>query len=171
MANSDELCSLTSLQNLMIRGCPRLADWWAERLFCLASLQILTIGSFSEELEYFPWPSTVSAASASASTSSSVTATTDVDTNYHPNPKQYPFMSLESLTLYGWERVKYLPDQLQHLTTLRDMSLLSFIGLEALPEWLGNLSSLHSLNIWNCPNLMNLPNMEAMQHHSPIYDL
>ncbi|KAF5942182.1 hypothetical protein HYC85_019824 [Camellia sinensis] len=162
---------LTSLQNLMIRGCPRLADWWAERLFCLTSLQILTIGSFSEELEYFPWPSTVSAASASASTSSSVTATTDVDTKYHPNPKQYPFMSLESLTLYGWERVKYLPDQLQHLTTLRDMSLLSFIGLEALPEWLGNLSSLHSLNIWNCPNLMNLPNMEAMQHHSPIYDL
>ncbi|GMP78829.1 hypothetical protein CsSME_00034620 [Camellia sinensis var. sinensis] len=171
MANSDELCSLTSLQNLMIRGCPRLADWWGERLFCLTSLQILTIGSFSEELEYFPWPSTVSAASASASasTSSSVTATTDTDTKYHPNPKQYPFMSLESLTLYGWERVKYLPDQLQHLTTLRDMSLLSFIGLEALPEWLGNLSSLHSLNIWNCQNLMNatpLNNIRSVKIHA-----
>ncbi|XP_028117281.1 putative disease resistance protein RGA4 [Camellia sinensis] len=124
IADPDELCSLPSLQSLTIIQCPRLAGCWEERLFCLTSLQTLKIGFFSEELEYFPWPSTtVSAASASAS-------------KYHPNPKHYPFISLVSLTLLGWKRLKYLPDQLQHLTTLRDLSISQFHGLEALPEWL-----------------------------------
>ncbi|KAL7176744.1 hypothetical protein ACSBR2_030150 [Camellia fascicularis] len=171
IAYPDELCSLPSLQNLRIQACPRLAGWWEERLFCLTSLQTLRIGEFSEELEYFPWPSTTlsaASASASASTSASATATAeeevdDDDTKYHPNPKHYPFISLVSLTLYGWKRLKYLPDQLQHLSTLSDLSILEFKGLEALPEWLGNLSSLHSLVLAGCKNLMNLPTLEAMQ--------
>ncbi|THG05106.1 hypothetical protein TEA_012912 [Camellia sinensis var. sinensis] len=67
------------------------------------------------------------------------------------NPKHYPFLSLVSLTLYSWKRLKYLPDQLQHLTTLRHLSI-SFFGLETLPEWLGSLSSLHSLELFDCEN-------------------
>ncbi|THG09418.1 hypothetical protein TEA_028017 [Camellia sinensis var. sinensis] len=110
-----------------------------------------------------PWPSTtVSAASEKVDD--------DDDTKYHPNPKHYPFISLVSLTLYGWESLKYLLDQLQHLLdqlqhliTLRDLSLRFFYGLEALPEWLGNLSSLHSLKLYRCKILMNLPTLEAMQ--------
>ncbi|THG23693.1 hypothetical protein TEA_008790 [Camellia sinensis var. sinensis] len=177
IADPGELCSLPSLQSLSILGCPRLAGWGEARLFCLTSLQTLKIGYFSEELEYFPWPSTtVSAASASASTSASATATAeeevgDDDTKYHPNPKHYPFVSLVSLTLYGGERVKYLPDQLQHLTTLRDLSLHRFDGLEALPEWLGNLSSLHSLKLYRCKTLMNLPTLEAMQRLTNLQSL
>ncbi|KAF5941406.1 hypothetical protein HYC85_019048 [Camellia sinensis] len=162
MANPDELCSSRpSLQNLTIKRFPRLAGCWEERLFCLTSLQTLKIGWFLEELEYFPWPSTtVSAASATTEEEEEID---DNDTKYHPNPKHYPFISLVSLSLYGWERLKYLPDQLQHLTTLRDLPLRLFDGLEALPEWLGNLSSLHSLDLWYCKNLMNLPTLEAMQ--------
>ncbi|THG05830.1 hypothetical protein TEA_009007 [Camellia sinensis var. sinensis] len=180
MANPDELRSLRSLQNLTIKGCPRLVGCWEKRLFCLNSLRTLTIGLFSEELEYFPWPSTTisaTSASASASTSVSVTATAveevdDDDTKYHhPNPKHYPFISLVSLTLFGVDRVKYLPDQLQHLTTLRDLSLQYFYGLETLPEWLGNLSSLHSLHLCWCLDLMNLPSLEAMQRLTNLRSL
>ncbi|XP_028059310.1 putative disease resistance protein RGA4 [Camellia sinensis] len=157
IADPDELCSLPSLQSLSILGCPRLAGWGEARLFCLTSLQTLKIGFFSEELEYFPWPSTtVSAASASAS-------------KYHPNPKHYPFISLVSLTLLGWKRLKYLPDQLQHLTTLRDLSISQFHGLEALPEWLGNISSLHSLELHRCD--ANLPTQEAMQRLTNLQSL
>ncbi|KAI8003978.1 putative disease resistance RPP13-like protein 1 [Camellia lanceoleosa] len=162
IADPDELCNLPSLQSLTIQGCPRLAGWWEERLFCQTSLQKLTIGIFSEELEYFPWPSTTVRAEKKVD---------DDDTKYHPNPKHYPFISLVSLTLYGWERLKYLPDQLQHLTTLRDLSLVLFDGLEALPEWLGNLSSLHSLQLWGCTNLMNLPTLEAMQRLTNLQSL
>ncbi|XP_028117282.1 disease resistance protein RGA2-like [Camellia sinensis] len=167
IADPDELCRLPSLQKLQICECPRLVGWWDKRLFCLTSLQTLDIGRFSEELEYFPWPSTtVSAASEKVD---------DDDTKYHPNPKHYPFISLVSLTLHGWKKLKYLPDQLQHLTTLRHLSLSNIHGMEALPEWLGNLSSLYSLELVCCMDLMNLPTMEAMQrltnlHYLTIYN-
>ncbi|CAL5348108.1 unnamed protein product [Camellia sinensis] len=167
IADPDELCSLPSLQKLQICECPRLVGWWDKRLFCLTSLQTLDIGRFSEELEYFPWPSTtVSAASEKVD---------DDDTKYHPNPKHYPFISLVSLTLHGWKKLKYLPDQLQHLTTLRHLSMSNIHGMEALPEWLGNLSSLYSLELVCCMDLMNLPTMEAMQrltnlHYLTIYN-
>ncbi|GMP78840.1 hypothetical protein CsSME_00034629 [Camellia sinensis var. sinensis] len=176
MANPDELRSQTSLQNLSIKGCPGLVGCWEERLFCFTSLQTLMIGEL-------PWPSTiVSAASASSFTSTSASASAsatciaddevnDDDTKYHPNPKHYPFISLVSLTLCGWERLKYLPDQLQHLTTLRDLSLVSFTGLEALPEWLGSLSSLQSLHLRLCLDLMNLPTLQAMQRLTNLRSL
>ncbi|KAF5941411.1 hypothetical protein HYC85_019053 [Camellia sinensis] len=133
-------------RTLTIVGCPRLVGCWEERLSFLTSLQTLTIGYLSKELKYFPWPSTVNAASASAcaSTSSSATATAEEvdDTKYHPNPKHCPFISLVSLALCGWERLEYLPDQLQHLTTLRHLSIDFLHGLETLPEWLDRDSDL-----------------------------
>ncbi|KAI8010609.1 putative disease resistance protein RGA3 [Camellia lanceoleosa] len=132
-------------------------------------------GKFLEELKYFPWPSTtVSAASASPSASATATVEKEVDdddTKYHPYPKHYLFIFLVSLTLFGWERLKYLPDQLQHLTTLRDFSLQHFCGLEALPEWLANLLSFHSLELFDCKNLMYLPTMKAMQHFTNLQSL
>ncbi|GMP78813.1 hypothetical protein CsSME_00034606 [Camellia sinensis var. sinensis] len=176
-ADPDELCSLPSLQNLTILACPRLAGWWEKRLFCLTSLQTLRIGIFSEELKYFPWPSTtLSATSASASTSASTTATAeeevdDDDTKYHPNPKHCPFISLVSLTLYGWDRLKYLPHQLQHLTNLRHLSLKRFNRLQYLVEQLGNLSSLHSLLLRSCPNLTNRPTVEVIQRLTNLQSL
>ncbi|GMP78736.1 hypothetical protein CsSME_00034559 [Camellia sinensis var. sinensis] len=140
IADPDELCSLSSLQNLTIEGCPRLAGWWEESLFCLTSLPTFEIGYFSEELEHFPWPSTtVSAASEKVDDD-------DDDTKYHPNPKHYPFISLVSLTLYGWESLKYLLDQLQHLTTLRDLSLRFFMDWKLCRSgWV----TFHLFILWN----------------------
>ncbi|GKV00915.1 hypothetical protein SLEP1_g13522 [Rubroshorea leprosula] len=66
--------------------------------------------------------------------------------------EEYP-NQLEELSLIGWEKPKYLPCQIQHLTALRKLSLRRFHGIEALPDWLGNLSSLQSLYIINCRSL------------------
>ena len=73
--------------------------------------------------------------------------------------------------IYGKERVKNLPDQHQHLTTLRHLSIYFFDGLEALPMWLGNLSFVRSLELCWCHYLMNLPTMEAMQHLTNLQSL
>ncbi|GLT82901.1 hypothetical protein SLE2022_012290 [Rubroshorea leprosula] len=66
--------------------------------------------------------------------------------------EEYP-NQLEELSLIGWEKLEYLPCQIQHLTALRKLSLRGFHGIEALPDWLGNLSSLQSLYIINCRSL------------------
>ncbi|KAL8483012.1 hypothetical protein ACS0TY_025896 [Phlomoides rotata] len=55
-----------------------------------------------------------------------------------------------------------LPDQLQHLTALSSLHLRSF-GMEELPEWLGNLSTLQELKLSCCSKLKHLPSVEAMQ--------
>ncbi|XP_034219087.1 putative disease resistance protein RGA4 [Prunus dulcis] len=70
---------------------------------------------------------------------------------------------LEILKLYGWPKLKSLPEQVQHLTSLISLSIQSFDGMEALPEWLRNLASLENLIIWSCKNLMYLPTLEAMK--------
>ncbi|GLT82935.1 hypothetical protein SLE2022_012550 [Rubroshorea leprosula] len=66
--------------------------------------------------------------------------------------EEYP-TQLEELRLIGWEKPEYLPCQIQHLTALRKLSLHDFGGIEALPDWLGNLSSLQSLEISICKSL------------------
>ncbi|GKV29290.1 hypothetical protein SLEP1_g38228 [Rubroshorea leprosula] len=59
--------------------------------------------------------------------------------------------SLEDLTLTGWEKLTHLP-QIQHLTALKKLSIEHFSGMESLPDWFNNLSSLQQLRIWFCPN-------------------
>ncbi|GFP83133.1 putative disease resistance protein rga3 [Phtheirospermum japonicum] len=80
------------------------------------------------------------------------------------------FISLRSLELFGKEHWDSLPDQLQHLTSLQYLSLKDF-GIEALPEWFGNLSSLKSLTLWNYKKLRHLPSKQAMQRLSKLTDL
>ncbi|CAL9002413.1 unnamed protein product [Prunus brigantina] len=70
---------------------------------------------------------------------------------------------LETLQLHGWPKLKSLPEQVQHFTSLTSLSIWSFDGMEALPEWLGNLASLETLLIGRCKNLMYLPTLEAMK--------
>ncbi|GLU05085.1 hypothetical protein SLE2022_222040 [Rubroshorea leprosula] len=59
--------------------------------------------------------------------------------------------SLEELILWGWKKITQLP-QIQHLTALRELTIFKFSGMESLPDWFNNLSSLQHLEIWNCPN-------------------
>ncbi|XP_008242895.2 PREDICTED: putative disease resistance protein RGA3 [Prunus mume] len=73
------------------------------------------------------------------------------------------FPQLEILALHGWPKLKSLPEQVQHFTSLISLSIWFFDGMEALPEWLGNLASLESLSILRCKNLMYLPTLEAMK--------
>ncbi|GKV17291.1 hypothetical protein SLEP1_g27820 [Rubroshorea leprosula] len=84
------------------------------------------------------------------------------DLEEFPLPRLNSIASLESLALWGWDKLKSLPHQLQHLTALKKLEIYSFKGVEALPEWLGNLSSIRRLEIRYCPNLMCLPSLEAM---------
>ncbi|GKV49892.1 hypothetical protein SLEP1_g56616 [Rubroshorea leprosula] len=59
--------------------------------------------------------------------------------------------SLEDLTLMGWEKLTQLP-QIQHLTALKMLTICNFSGMESLPDWFNNLSSLQRLDIWKCSN-------------------
>lgn len=70
---------------------------------------------------------------------------------------------LERLSLWGWPKLKSLPELAQHFTSLTCLEILSFDGMEALPEWLRNLASLEYLRIIWCANLMYLPTVEAVQ--------
>ncbi|BBG93366.1 hypothetical protein Prudu_001353 [Prunus dulcis] len=71
---------------------------------------------------------------------------------------------IQWLNMSGWPKLKSLPQQIQHLTTcLEYLAINSFDSMEALPEWLGNLTSLIHLDMRDCKNLMYLPTVEVMQ--------
>ncbi|CAL2240682.1 unnamed protein product [Prunus armeniaca] len=70
---------------------------------------------------------------------------------------------LETLLLWGWPKLKSLPKQIQHLTSLTRLNVQCFDGMEAFPEWLRNLTSLECLDIHSCKNMMYLPTLETMQ--------
>ena len=103
---------------------------------CLTQLKSLEIGGFCEELNTFP---------SLASTSI-----------------QYSHISLEKVELYGWPKLNHLPDEIQHFTGLKYLEIYEFDGMEALSDWLGNLSSLQKLYLVDCKNLIYLPTEQAM---------
>lgn len=71
--------------------------------------------------------------------------------------------TLRSLEVYGLSSHKEsLPHHLQYMTSLTHLYLHHF-GMEALPDWLGNLVSLQSLHLLGCKKLRYLPSMAAMR--------
>ncbi|KAG6393593.1 hypothetical protein SASPL_147837 [Salvia splendens] len=70
--------------------------------------------------------------------------------------------SLDRLHLKGVENWEWLPQSIQNLTLLRSLELEN-IGLEELPQWLGNLSSLMELQLYSCNKLKRLPSMDALR--------
>ncbi|KAM3749985.1 hypothetical protein ACB098_04G002700 [Castanea mollissima] len=104
---------------------------------CFARLKYLGIGPFCEELDAFP----------------SLLDSTAFRHSYE---------SLQILQFYGWAKLNSLPDEIQCFTALTRLDISEFEGMEALPEWLGNLSSLQYLYLCNCNNLMYLPTAQAM---------
>ncbi|XP_027117892.1 putative disease resistance protein RGA3 [Coffea arabica] len=70
--------------------------------------------------------------------------------------------SLVSLFLEGQHHWNSLPEELQHLTALKEMTLYDF-GIEVLPDWIGNLSSIQSLDLSYCPKLESFPSKEIME--------
>nr|POF20996.1 putative disease resistance protein rga4 [Quercus suber] len=72
--------------------------------------------------------------------------------------------SLRCLYLYGWTQLNSIPDEIQHFTAILKLSIREFDGMETLPEWLGNFSSLQWLELYRCKNLVYLPTKQAIQH-------
>ncbi|KAL9386118.1 hypothetical protein Peur_023128 [Populus x canadensis] len=142
------LRQLPSLVELEITACPSLSDLPEDDcLGGLTQLEELSIGGFSEEMEAFP-----------AGVLNSI---------QHLNLSG----SLKSLTIDGWDTLKSVPHQLQHLTALTSLFIRGFKGEkfeEALPEWLANLSSLQSLYIYDCKNLKYMPSSTAIQRLSKL---
>ncbi|KAK9276818.1 hypothetical protein L1049_006354 [Liquidambar formosana] len=131
--SESDLRELPFLSTLEVANCGKL-EGLPEGLHCLSRLKNLSIRGFWEELDSFP--------------------------NFEDILR---LQQLRSLTLYGWPKLDSLPHQLQQLTALTYLSIKNFDGLEALPEWLGDLSSLQCLLILRCKNLMYLPSVEAMR--------
>nr|TKR78957.1 putative disease resistance protein RGA4 [Populus alba] len=145
------LRQLSSLVQLQIIACRSLSDFPEDDcLGGLTHLKELEIGGFSEEMEAFP-----------AGVLNSI---------QHLNLSG----SLKSLSIWGWDKLKSVPHQLQHLTALETLEIEGFNGEEfeeALPEWLANLSSLQRLDIYNCKNLKYMPSSTAIQRLSKLKTL
>ncbi|KAK9020164.1 hypothetical protein V6N11_054655 [Hibiscus sabdariffa] len=58
--------------------------------------------------------------------------------------------------------LKSLPQQLQYLSALEELTIEGFQGIEALPDWLGSLSSLKHLQIILWHGLLHLPSVNVM---------
>nr|XP_023877847.1 putative disease resistance protein At3g14460 [Quercus suber] len=106
-------------------------------------LKTLGIGGFCEELDAFPSLSSI----------------------------QHLHASLEELGLFGWAKLNSLPDEIQHFTALTYLHIWSFDGIKALPEWLGNLSSLQKLLLNHNKNLMEMPTVQAMRRLTKLKEL
>ncbi|KAL4292122.1 hypothetical protein GQ457_14G004720 [Hibiscus cannabinus] len=138
---TEDVGKLHSLEELCIRGCQNLKRLPEESLGCLTRLKTLRLGPFSVEVEEFPGLGSI----------------------------HHLHSSLKQLTLFGWDKPCSLPHQLQHLTALEQFGIHYFNGLQALPEWLGNLSSLRILCFTYCNNLVHLPSKEALQRLSNLH--
>ncbi|GKV02216.1 hypothetical protein SLEP1_g14675 [Rubroshorea leprosula] len=115
---AEDIRRLHSLTSLTILHCGSLRSISEECLGCFTSLKELEMGPFWSELEEFPGLSSI----------------------------HHLHASLEVLEIRGWNKLKSVPHQLQHLTALKKLKMYGF-NEEALPEWLGDLSSLASLSI------------------------
>ncbi|GLT91510.1 hypothetical protein SLE2022_093930 [Rubroshorea leprosula] len=76
---------------------------------------------------------------------------------------------LEELTLIGWDKLSQLPDQIQHLTALKQLTIGYFKQVVALPEWVGNFSSLERLTFQTCHNMKQLPSAAAIGRLSKLW--
>jgi len=83
------------------------------------------------------------------------------------------FESLVELSLCGYEmeKVKSLLNEIQYLSQLRFLDIVGFRSMEALPEWLGNSTSLHHLDLLKLPNLKCLPSEAAICRLSQLISL
>ncbi|CAL8989605.1 unnamed protein product [Prunus brigantina] len=137
-----DVSRLQSLSSLHIFNCEKLNYLPIEGLRSLTRLESMKMGPFSEELDSFP---------------------------AFELPSQ-----IQRLVMKGWPnlRLKSLPQQIQHLTTsLTSLEIESSNGVEALPEWLGNLTSLTPPDIRQCKNLVYLPAVEVMQRLTKLQSL
>ncbi|XP_021807749.1 putative disease resistance protein At3g14460 [Prunus avium] len=150
------LPSCTSLEELKINSCHNLIslpDLDVSRLQSLSSLDIFNCG----KLNYLPIDGLRSLTRLESMKMGPFSEELDSFPDFEL-PSQ-----IQILEITGWPKLKSLPQQIQHLTTsLTSLGIESFNGVEALPEWLGNLTSLTHLSIQECENLMYMPSLHRV---------
>ncbi|KAG6393638.1 hypothetical protein SASPL_147882 [Salvia splendens] len=70
--------------------------------------------------------------------------------------------SLYELIVRGVEDWEWLPQSIQHLTAIQRLELKN-VGVEELPQWFENLSSLFELCLVGCNKLRRLPSVDALR--------
>ena len=83
----------------------------------------------------------------------------------------YPFTPLQKLKLCESAYSILVLDQIQYFIALKILWIQGFYEMVALPEWLGNLSSLQKLYIVDCNHLLHLPTEEAMRRLTQLKTL
>ncbi|KAF3969654.1 hypothetical protein CMV_006575 [Castanea mollissima] len=149
------------LEELIIRGCNKLRDMPDSVHTCI-SLQKLVVQDCPKLRSLLCVPSITTLPSGVQCYTSSVEYMENGDclpstSSIHP--------SLQKLKLYG--SVLFL-DQIQYFTALKILWIQELGEMVALPEWLGNLSSLQELYIVDCKNLVHLSTKETMQRFTKL---
>ncbi|XP_030939351.1 putative disease resistance protein At3g14460 [Quercus lobata] len=129
-----DIRQLRSLTQLGIRRCQNMRCV-PDGLECLTRFKCLWIGDFCQELNSFP----------------------------SLNSIRHSHAPLQRLHLYGWDSLNSLPEAIKYFTALQILEISEFGEIISLPDWLGNLSSIQELYIYNCKNLMYLPKTQAMR--------
>ncbi|GLT71658.1 hypothetical protein SLA2020_436580 [Shorea laevis] len=130
------LPGLSSLEELKITECPNLVSFQGE----LKELHSLTIGNCPKMVGFVE------------ESLSCCTRLKRLEIGlFSEELEGFPSLSsihasLERLDLYGWKKLTHLPE-IQHLTALKELRIYSFGGMESLPNWFNNLSSLQLLYI------------------------
>ncbi|KAK3014475.1 hypothetical protein RJ639_008204, partial [Escallonia herrerae] len=154
--------TLTSVESLIISECRHLKDICS--LVFLRNVKVLTLHGCPDLV--FPLPDLRCLAKLRELGIGGFSENLDT----FPWPS-FSYSLLADLNLKGWPRLKSLPEQLQHLSSLKGLFIDEFHGLEALPDWLGNLFYLGYLILTRCKNLKDLPSSEAMQRLTKLETL
>ncbi|KAM2997603.1 hypothetical protein FF2_039357 [Malus domestica] len=149
------LSSCTSLVDLEIEGCKNLISLADVDVTSLQSLSNLRIW-YCEKLQYL---------------STGLCTLTGLKClwigGFWEELDSFPVSQIPSshkLFFCGWPKLKSLPQVINHSTSpVTDFRIYECDGLETLPEWLGDLTSLNHLHIYKCKNLKSLPSAQAMQ--------
>ncbi|KAL7614516.1 hypothetical protein Lser_V15G05595 [Lactuca serriola] len=113
-----------SLKTLEITDCGKLTSLPHEMFDCFAFLNELELGPFSEDLDSFP----------------SLQGIEKLRNHLH------------LLELYGWDHYESIPEEIQHLTSLTWLRIFRF-GIQELPMWLTNMSSIQEMRFSFCTGL------------------
>ncbi|MCH85585.1 NBS-LRR resistance protein, partial [Trifolium medium] len=144
----NELNSLSSLQELHILGCIKLESLSECVLQGLSSLQVLRF-SYCGSLKSLP------------EGMKNLTCLESLGFSFCSSLKSLPkdmnkLTSLRQLTISGGDKNGTLPNGLEGIPSLRNLYL-DFLDLVTMPDWLGTMTSLQTLEIKWCSNLTSLP--------------
>lgn len=146
MQNLSDIRSLSCLEVLRIKQCEKMTCL-PTGLSHLPNLKTLKICELSRDVSIFPFPNL-----------------------NHLSPLSTSLRKLH-MQATGMDKVVNLPNQIQHLCQLRYLKIAEFKSLKELPQWLGNLTSLETLELMLLPLVEYLPSQSTMKGLSQLMKL